>query len=363
MDTKITIQKLYGRSPVEDYNCSIEHNIAMDLKTELKKLNINIPTINSSEYIGIEVEVENVDQTWKETTIWHPKEDSSLRNSGVEYVTTPIHANNAPIFLYQLFKDLLPPDISFSKRTSIHIHLNVLNLTIEQLKNFIYIYTIFEKSFYRYISIERKNNIFCIPLQDTNLIFAFFNQKDKAIQKVFWHKYTGFNILPIKSQGTVEFRHLHGTNNLELICNWINLITKLKEYILQTTTEEIINTIETLNTKSNYFNLTTSIFKENANLLYAWPGYHKEMAEGTSILKTQIFEHPFTNEVITQFISKQQYDKSPFLSANTLLHSSQISEQSQLESQLESQLLNTQINPFLIWQPQPDTPQPEQINF
>jgi hypothetical protein len=52
-----------------------------------------------------------------------------------------------------------------------------------------------------------------------------------------WHKYTAFNIVPMGPSpdnhgfGTVEFRHLYGTDNIEVFQTWLSAIKELYLYI------------------------------------------------------------------------------------------------------------------------------------
>jgi hypothetical protein len=51
------------------------------------------------------------------------------------------------------------------------------------------------------------------------------------IQK--WHKYTAFNLLPIAKQGTIEFRHLQGTNEKSEVEGWLRTLKQLYDYNLE----------------------------------------------------------------------------------------------------------------------------------
>lgn len=287
-------------------------------------LNSEFPTalkIPSKELVGIEVEVENV-HDWKTSDIWSAKEDGSLRNYGVEYISIPIPADTVHQALLHLFHDLLPEDPVFSKRTSIHIHLNIQDLNVEEIKYLIYLYTIFEKCFYRLVEKERRQSIFCIPLQDTQLLNIIKHKKLLDPLRLSWHKYCGLNILPIKTLGTLEFRHLHGTNNLEFITDWVTLIVYMKEFIKTVDKEGLNSIINTLNTTSMYYAFANNVFKNKANLIFANPNFKKEMEEGVSFLKTEIFENSFKNTIQHSFHKKsplyqlinKKYDKKKALS-------------------------------------------------
>lgn len=113
---------------------------------------------------GIEVEVENAGP--KELAGWNIVEDHSLRNRGMEYVTKiGKRVHNIFPMLEQLFKYARENNWAISDRTSIHVHINVQNLTLDQLNSLIILYTIFERPLFQYAADERRSNVFCVPLE------------------------------------------------------------------------------------------------------------------------------------------------------------------------------------------------------
>jgi hypothetical protein len=42
-----------------------------------------------------------------------------------------------------------------------------------------------------------------------------------------WHKYTALNIIPLQKIGTVEFRHLQGTGDIEIFTEWVTSLENL----------------------------------------------------------------------------------------------------------------------------------------
>lgn len=283
-----TTATIYGLQSPSRYETQTLYLKQKYPNTELK--------INSNQFIGIEVEVENV-RNWEHSDTWSSKEDGSLRNHGVEYVSIPIPSSIAPEALLELFTKLLPENHIFSKRTSIHIHLDVTDLTPTEIKYLSYVYVTFENSFYRLVDQERKRNIFCIPIQDTPILNYLDYKKPILFERLKWHKYCGYNLLPIVSQGTVEFRQLHGTNDITLICNWISLICYLKDYIKTVSKEEIYNTILSLNTSSQYWSYCEKVFKDKASLIFKHSLFNKEIEKGIIALKTSIFPNTFENQI------------------------------------------------------------------
>lgn len=178
---------------------------------------------------GVECEIESVSGLRSEVEHFRAEADGSLRNHGVEYISAPmtrdllipqfkkLHAN----LVYNNRKD------AFSPRTSTHIHINCRTLDVDQLRTLLLMYALYEEVFFSLVNPDRRTNIHCVPLTETYLPSRYRQDMRNIIKS--WHKYTAFNLLPIISQGTVEFRHLQGTDNAELLDEWLTCIQNLWE--------------------------------------------------------------------------------------------------------------------------------------
>ncbi len=126
-------------------------------------------TMVSDSYVGIEIEVENLRDYKGDFVYWQDKEDGSLRDNGREYVTYTIPASLVPYAITELqeFLTEVNPKYSFSTRTSVHVHLNVRDLTFKQLHALSIVYMLFEKAFYKFAGRDRYKNIFCVPHADS----------------------------------------------------------------------------------------------------------------------------------------------------------------------------------------------------
>lgn len=177
-------------------------------------------------FMGLECEIEdlaNKPEVYNFTTT----EDGSLRNNGLEFVSEPL-----PVFeIVSNFKNLHASlqfqgnGDPFSPRTSTHVHVNCRNLEMQQVKDILLYYALYEEYFFLMVSPERKNNIHCVPLNITILPKMYGFSFPKLVER--WSKYTALNLLPLSRQGTIEFRHLQGTSDAILLENWLILIEKL----------------------------------------------------------------------------------------------------------------------------------------
>lgn len=220
--------------------------------------------IDSNEIIGIEVEVENINGVGRIRSMWQSKHDNSLRNNGVEFVSLPIRASDAPAALYSLMTETLGKDACFSPRTSVHVHLNFTDNEPEDVFNMVMLYAVFERLFYKMVGRQRIKNIYCVPLTETNLIPLMALRGAKPD---FWHKYAGLNLKPLADYGTVEFRHMHGTADVQKLCVWIDLITKLKAYCLKQGSSHLRPLIASMDDNFDFEKLLREIFGSTADYL------------------------------------------------------------------------------------------------
>jgi hypothetical protein len=254
------------------------------------------PVVDKNTYLGIEVEVENVQTYRRASPYWTVKEDGSLRNHGREFVTPPIRAWRVEHALYKLFNNELNSDIDFSERTSIHVHMNIRTLTIKQLEALVLTYIVFEKVLFNYVGEDRYNNIFCVPIVETDIGYSFRDLISQSNPNTAWQKYTALNLLPIMQLGTIEFRHLGGTSDIETLMTWINMLLSLKKFALQKDPEYIWNRIQTLNTTSEYRIFGEEVF---GNLIQdLWNlDYNENMSECITYIKQFCLKNEFLAEL------------------------------------------------------------------
>ena len=222
-------------------------------------------------YVGLELEVESVstedhwvgfDAGWIDI-----KEDHSLRNYGREFITKP----RPPKEALELFKNVHAtvqwrnPREKFSQRTSIHVHVNCQNMTPAQVRQLVLLYALYEEAFFGMVSPERRDNIHCVPLTDTHLVNLFKNEIGYMAAR--WHKYTALNIIPLRTLGTVEFRHMQGHDDPALMSDWLAVLDYL--VALAKTEPLSINTLSEQHIKDMFAYLFggTQWFKETKPFL------------------------------------------------------------------------------------------------
>lgn len=175
---------------------------------------------------GLECEIEAI-KTPKHFGIFQCKEDGSLRNHGFEFVSQPAERD----LLVKEFTDLhkwlkfYPNEDPYSSRTSTHVHVNCLCLTEAQARDFVLYGALFEELLFAMVKPERRDNIHCVPLTETHLPSIYRQTLSQLVQQ--WSKYTAINLKRLPDLGTIEFRHMHGTNSVEDVSAWLKVLENM----------------------------------------------------------------------------------------------------------------------------------------
>jgi len=243
--------------------------------------------------MGLELEIEGIGVDPAELYVpgMGGEADNSLRDNeygrGWEFITKPATFSVAAHILSGFFaKAKLDPTRNYSERCSVHVHANVQDLTPEQLKSVCLLYQVFERLFYSFAGNDRDKNIFCVPWAETTLTHRLIDMLMDANLKTLrnWQKYTGLNLIPVQTQGTVEFRHLPGTCDLNRILDWMNLIGSLFATARKRSFNEIKSLIVSVNTTSEYKHLIQQVFGEWERVLHM-PSMETQLEEGVLDVK------------------------------------------------------------------------------
>jgi len=227
---------------------------------------VNTPhdSLITDDRVGVEVELEGITQSTRGLTRevdprWKVVEDGSLRNYGREFVfKEPMFGTDVVETIDSLQDTFDNNDIEplCSNRCSVHVHLDVRDLEYEQLLSLVVVYLLCEPYFFAVGGEERRHNMYSMPLATSedyltklgdalrnptidNGGFVFRNHINRDV------KYSAFNVAPVITQGSVEFRHHRGEWRLEPLLLWINMVLGVKRYVrsigTQTMTPEYID--------------------------------------------------------------------------------------------------------------------------
>lgn len=213
-----------------------------------RKSKTSIPT-------GIEIELEHV-RIIKDVLNWKQERDGSLKINGLEF-TIPVYNTSARDYLTKLFESV---QAQANSRCSVHVHVNILDFTVEQIQTLILLYTVFENTLYRY-SGKRWDSNFCVPIQ-SHFFRGIKSLTSFDIIRAHFPKYSGLHIIPEAKYGTAEFRHMAGTTNIDFINSWVQIVSKLVQKAQNLPLDILIQKVQTMHTDSAYWDLAKEVFDE-----------------------------------------------------------------------------------------------------
>lgn len=187
------------------------------------------------DHMGLELELEQVKEVVDAGDISHickVEEDHSLRNSGLEFISNPCSLQENLEFCHDVLESPAvkwhDKSLRCTERGSVHVHLNMLHSTIAETIRTLRFYCMLEPQFFAEVAPHRRNNIYCVSLMSTAMP-RYIQQKSLTTLVNVWHKYTALNAKRLSDIGTLEFRHLQATDDLQVIERWLRIILNLKQ--------------------------------------------------------------------------------------------------------------------------------------
>ena len=132
----------------------------------------------------------------------------------------------------------------------VHIHLEVNDYSLENMKTLVKNFYILEKQFDKMMPESRRNNQYCKGLSILGSKDTFFSNLNncrsvREIVSLFNTRYLKLNLQSYLKYGTVEFRQHSGSTKFSKIKNWILICARLVEFskqnILLSNLETILN--------------------------------------------------------------------------------------------------------------------------
>ena len=169
---------------------------------------------------------------------WRVDLDGSLRGYAYEFVLkNPVSRGTINSALNKLEDCLSDHKILHSIRAGIHIHLNVQDLTIKQVLNFMMCYYLLETALLRTCGENREGNLFCLRNSDaastTLALERVIEGADFHIAHSNSYRYSALNFQSLFRYGSLEFRSLATEPDLANIRPWIDVLLTLKDASLK----------------------------------------------------------------------------------------------------------------------------------
>lgn len=187
--------------------------------------------------VGLEIEVEGEDLPRTNRDIWRMESDGSLRGNSVEYVLakpmSSVEKANALTYLDSKYIEC-GTVVHDSVRAGVHVHINVQDLTLEQMFSFIVAYIILEDILTFYCGQYRQGNLFCLRIRDADYLLYVMEKvakKEYDLREFNSNqlRYSAINVTSLNRYGSLEFRAMRGTRNMSIINDWADMLLRLRD--------------------------------------------------------------------------------------------------------------------------------------
>ncbi len=251
--------------------------------------------IDSDVDLGLEIELENYGKYANSPLkhkFWQIVEDGSLRNHGREFILAYRSSNGGmgsgnylPVRGKDFSDALLAwegwnkkyceeyPAPQATKRTSVHVHVDVRDFTVKEISRFILLYATFEPTLFKALGNGREEATYCLPFfnnsQSRYRASRLINNDDSgnhvqdALQKS--QKYESMNIHSIVQRGSIEFRIHHGTTDVGEMFRWVNILLCLRRAAQDENIQ--IGDYAANASDMGLINMVGAVFKEHINLI------------------------------------------------------------------------------------------------
>lgn len=132
-------------------------------------------------------------------------------------------------------------------RAGVHVHINVQQLNIVELYNYMTLYLILEELLVKFCGPYREGNLFCLRACDAEWLLFRLSEaaRSRQFRRVLTDdnlRYGSMNVKALGTYGSLEFRAMRGTRDLNLIHKWATILLDLREAAKKfTDPKDIIN--------------------------------------------------------------------------------------------------------------------------
>lgn len=204
--------------------------------------------------LGIESEVEGFNLP-QQVTGFHATHDGSLRGEALEYVfKKPESIERADKLVKMLCLKLNTKNSQarITERCGIHVHVNVQNLDVKEMWNFVTLYYLYEEMLVHYCGKEREGSLFCLRAKDTDWIIDYLVQaatvNPRRMARLFntdMLRYSALNFKALYQYGSLEFRSMRGSDDFDVIKPWYTILVQLRDHAKQY--DSPLHVLETFN--------------------------------------------------------------------------------------------------------------------
>lgn len=186
--------------------------------------------------IGVEIEMEkNLSPLFDSLVLsqfWATTEDGSLQNGAEFVLRQPLKGEDLGMALDSFeTNSTYPLNSHGGARCSVHVHLDVRDLSKQQRTQLLALIALFDKLlFYVTNNIERSKDVFCVPLVDIgDNPFEYTS----GFKRFGGKSYSSVSMSSIIKFGSLEFRHLGLPKGVDDIRTFILAISDMKEWVIK----------------------------------------------------------------------------------------------------------------------------------
>lgn len=190
--------------------------------------------------VGLEIEMEfkgSFMVNYKTLEQWRLDFDGSLKD-GVELVLAkPCEAGEVQEKVNLIRENLKEQGTKISPtiRAGIHVHVNVQDMTFQEIYKYALCYYCFETVLTKFCGVNRTGNLFCLPLKDAEgsyfaLEKAILSDQPNHLNNISKFKYSALNLTTLAKYGSAEFRQMGTRDDIEGVEDWVELLLKVKDW-------------------------------------------------------------------------------------------------------------------------------------
>lgn len=235
--------------------------------------------------VGIEVELEG-GRPSQVGTSWMVVQDGSLSDGYECVLKAPVGREFVNEALEGLYGVLSSEGViaKSSVRTSVHVHINVQEMSLVELATFLTLYLIFEELLVDSCGDGRQGNLFCLRTCDaefslSRLIGAISRNRLEELNTDEL-RYSAVNLKALADYGSLEFRSLRSPVSggaKEVVSNWVGTLLAIKDGSkLFKDPVEVVGELS----KDGYSNFLEKIFGNYSDPLKSNKLFHKKVSSG-----------------------------------------------------------------------------------
>ena len=185
--------------------------------------------------VAFEIELEGMKLPTIYNEIWDTKRDGSLRGGmdGQEYIfNQPLPITKVEEELEEFVAHFDPKYVADSFYAGTHLHVNVQDLTMRELLCYISAYLILENILVKWCGETREGNHFCLRTEDADYLVKLLRDmvlNDSSLNFDPDLRYSSMNIMSVSKFGSLEFRALNSSLDVERMMTWATVLHNIKK--------------------------------------------------------------------------------------------------------------------------------------